>query len=74
MTFNEIYEKFKKLEEAVLVLSSSLVFVIISNIDRLDKHLIKTLLRVLDDTVPCIEDGRARTIKEDIERIRRSLN
>lgn len=74
MTFNEIYEKFKKLEEAVLVLSSSLVFVIISNIDRLDKHLVKTLLRVLDDTVPCIEDGRARTIKEDIERIRRSLN
>ena len=73
MTFNEIYSKFKKLEEAVLVLCSSLMFVMISNSNNLDKQLVSTMFRVLDDCVVLIDDSRAKKIKEDIIKLKKTL-
>ena len=75
MTFNEIYNKFKKLEEAVLVLSSTLLFVIRLNMNNMDSSLIRNFIRALDDSIQCIDDNRAITIKSDIENLkRRSFN
>lgn len=70
MTFNEIYNKFKKLEEAILVLSSTLLFVIRLNMNNMDSNLVRNFIKALDDSIQCIDDSRANTIKEDIKKIK----
>ena len=70
MTFNEIYNKFQKLEEAVLVLSSTLLFVIRLNMNNMDSNLVRNFIKALDDSIQCIDDSRANTIKEDIKKIK----